>query len=108
MRLKFSIPFFLLIAVIAGRPAFAKTTEIGGFIGSRIESCIENRVKAQDIDILAEPFRHLTEGGCWQSEFMGKWMLGAIASYRYDNDPLLLEKITSAARMLMETQREDG
>ena len=65
-------------------------------------------MKAQDIDILAEPFRHLTEGGCWQSEFMGKWMLGAIASYRYDNDPLLLEKIKSAARMLMETQREDG
>lgn len=88
--------------------ASEKTTRIDGYIGSRIESCIANRVRPQNIELLAEPFRHLTEGTRWQSEFMGKWMLGAIASYRYDNDPELLDKIRKAARLLMDTQREDG
>lgn len=83
-------------------------TKIDGYIGSRIESCITNRVKPQNIELLAEPFRHLTEGTRWQSEFMGKWMLGAIASYRYYNSPELLDKIKTAARLLMDTQREDG
>lgn len=86
----------------------AEKVKIDGYVGSRIESCIDNRVKPQDTEMLVEPFRHLTEGTRWQTEFVGKWMLGAIASYRYDNDPALLDKIRNTAAALMETQRDDG
>lgn len=56
---------------------------ISGYLGQRIDACIEYRVKAQDVDHLVEPFRHKEETLRWQSEFWGKWIQGAIASYRY-------------------------
>ena len=31
---------------------------ISGYLGQRIDACIEYRVKAQDVDHLVEPFRH--------------------------------------------------
>lgn len=91
----------------ASAPA-VKSSKIGGYVGKRIDDCIENRVKPQDTDTLVEPFRHNTEGTRWQTEFIGKWMLGAIASYRYKPDPQLLDKITDAAKQLMATQQDDG
>ena len=60
---------------------------IDGFVGNRINTCIEQRVKKQDVAALVEPFRHMTEGDRWQSEFFGKWLLGAIASYESSQDP---------------------
>jgi DUF1680 family protein len=81
---------------------------IGGYIGSRIDDCIEHRVKAQDVDHLVEPFRHQNESSRWQSEFWGKWIQGAIASYRYNRDPELYEIIRKGAEALMATQLENG
>lgn len=82
--------------------------EIGGFVGNRIRLCMERRVKAQPVGELVEPFRHLTEGKRWQSEFLGKWMLGAIGMYEYCGDQALRDSIDLAARQLMATQRADG
>ena len=56
---------------------------IDGYIGNRINTCIEHRVKSQNTDHLIEPFKHRNEDHLWQSEFFGKWLLGAIASYQY-------------------------
>ena len=94
-------------SISASAPA-VKSSKIGGHVGDRIDACIEKRVKAQNTDILVEPFRHNTEGTRWQTEFIGKWMLGAIASYRYQPDQQLLDKITDAAKQLMGTQQADG
>ncbi len=91
----------------ASAPA-VKFSKISGYVGDRIDACIEGRVKPQDTDTLIEPFRHNTEGGRWQTEFIGKWMLGAIATYRYQPDQQLLDKITDAAKQLMGTQQPDG
>ena len=95
--------FMLAVSAYAER-----SVTIGDYVGDRINSCIENRVKCQNTALLVEPFRHLTEGSRWQTEFIGKWMLGAIASYRYTDDKVLLNKIKEAASDLMSTQREDG
>ncbi len=85
-----------------------KNTHLTGYVGERLASVIENRIMPQNTAILVEPFRHLTEGNRWQTEFIGKWMLGAIAAYRYDRNPALLDKITTAAKDLMATQYPDG
>ncbi len=99
---------FLIIAGASSGVAQAnKTIKIEDYVGGRIESCINNRVTSQDTKQLVEPFRHLTEGTRWQTEFIGKWMLGAIGSYRYNHDAELLQKIKDAAYDLMSTQRED-
>lgn len=84
------------------------SSKINGYVGDRIDSVIENRVMPQNTSSLVEPFHHLTEGTRWQTEFIGKWMLGAAASYRYNQDPVLLAKITDAAKDLMSTQYPDG
>ena len=44
---------------------------ISGYLGQRIDACIEYRVKTQDVDHLVEPFRHKEETSRWQSEFWG-------------------------------------
>ena len=41
-------------------------------------------------------------------EFWGKWVQGAIASYRYNHDPELYEIIKKSAEDMMATQTEDG
>lgn len=81
---------------------------LGGYIGSRIDDCIEQRVKGQDVDHLVEPFRHQNEASRWQSEFWGKWIQGAIASYRYNHDPELYQIIRQGAESLMATQLPNG
>jgi hypothetical protein len=102
------ICFLIIAGASAGVAQANKTIKIEDYVGGRIESCINNRVKSQDTKQLVEPFRHLTEGTRWQTEFIGKWMLGAIGSYRYNHDAELLQKIKDAAYDLMSTQREDG
>ena len=58
-----------------------RMVRMSGYVGERIDACIEHRVKAQDVEHLVEPFRHQDEKSRWQSEFWGKWIQGAIASY---------------------------
>ena len=96
------------VLMVAGSAYAERTVMIGDYVGDRINSCIENRVKCQNTALLVAPFRHLTEGTRWQTEFIGKRMLSAIASYRYTNDDELHDKIKEAASDLMSTQREDG
>ena len=85
-----------------------ESVKIGGYVGRRIDECIEKRVKTQDVEHLVEPFRTRTESHRWQSEFWGKWIQGAIASYRYSLDAELYEIIRKGAESLMATQTEDG
>lgn len=85
-----------------------KQIKISGYVGSRIDDCIMHRVKAQDVEHLVEPFRHQEEKSRWQSEFWGKWIQGAIASYRYNKDPELYQIIKNAAESLMSTQLPNG
>ena len=96
-----------LLAITAGSSAqvvnpHLESIHIDGFIGERIQTCIDKRVKGQDVNELIEPFRHLTEGNLWQSEFFGKWMLGAIASYRYSADPELFQLIQNSMEKFLQ------
>ena len=36
-----------------------ESVKIGGYLGGRIDDCIEHRVKAQDWDHLVEPFQYI-------------------------------------------------
>ena len=100
----FCLPLKAQIAVNSS----VESVKIGGYVGSRIDDCIEKRVKAQDVEHLVEPFRSRNESHRWQSEFWGKWIQGAIASYRYSRDAELYEIIKQGAEGLMATQTPDG
>ncbi len=57
------------------------SVKIEGYLGDKINLVISQRIKTQDVDQLVEPFRHKNETHLWQSEFWGKWIQSAIASY---------------------------
>jgi hypothetical protein len=82
--------------------------KIEGFLGAKINQVIEKRIKSQDVEMLVEPFRHKNETHLWQSEFWGKWILSAIASYDYNHDPEMLIIIKRAVNELLFTQMPSG
>ena len=88
--------------------ATSPKVKIGGYVGSRIEICNSGMIMQEDVDALVEPFRHKEDRSSWSTEFIGKWMLGAIEMYRYNSDPALLEKISKGIYDLVATQQEDG
>jgi hypothetical protein len=89
-------------------PVHPTQVEIHGFAGEKIDQCIDERIKKQDVEHLIEPFRHKTETRLWQSEFWGKWMLSAVAAYKYTENPELMEIMKGAVDGLLETQLENG
>ncbi|MDP4184985.1 MAG: glycoside hydrolase family 127 protein [Bacteroidota bacterium] len=86
----------------------ASPVRIDGYLGSKIDLCINQRIKKQDVQQLIAPFKNRTETRLWQSEFWGKWILSAIAAYEYNHDPELLTLIHDAVSGLLATQTPDG
>lgn len=88
-------------------PVLAQT-HIDGYLGERINACIRLRVIGENEEALVAPFRSQRETSQWQSEFWGKWTLGAVAAYRYNGDPELLAKIKRGAAGILAAQSPDG
>ncbi len=82
--------------------------KLGGYVGQKTRLILENRVKTQDYDYLVEPFRHKDETHLWQTEFWGKWMLGAVAAWEYSHDAELMEHMRKSVISIIETQLSNG
>ena len=102
-----ALPFQVLLNAKT-ESATSPKVKIGGYVGSRIEICNSGMIMQEDVDALVEPFRHKEDRSSWSTEFIGKWMLGAIEMYRYNSDPALFEKISKGIHDLVATQQEDG
>jgi len=96
---------FLTEALQNGDPA---AITINGYLGERIHACVEGRVKPQDVHHLVAPFYNKTETRAWQSEFLGKWLLGAVLSYRYAPESALLDSIRTGVNGLLGSQLPNG
>ncbi|MET0244706.1 MAG: hypothetical protein ABW174_14605 [Flavitalea sp.] len=81
---------------------------INGFVGERLRLSAVNRVFAQDVNRLVEPFRHRDEERCWQTEFWGKWFTSAVLAYKYKNADSLKVMLDKAVTDLVATQSADG
>lgn len=82
---------------------------IGGFVGEKIDLCIDHRVMVQDIERLIVPFR-LRNDEFWgfRSEFWGKWFTSAMLGYGYTPTPAHRSIIDKAVKELLLTQTADG
>ena len=86
-----------------------RDVSLQGYVGERVDGCLEHRVKGQDTDELVATFFHPRDvKGQWASEFWGKWVQGAIAYYQYSRDPELYAKIKDSAEKMMAAQQPDG
>ncbi|MDP3642166.1 MAG: glycoside hydrolase family 127 protein [Bacteroidota bacterium] len=114
----FLIPFFSLAQQKSMLVKTAKTDllepwaphniQIKGYLGEKMDLCINQRIKKEDVAQLIEPFKTRNETHLWQTEFWGKWILSAIAAYEYNHDPELLKIIQDAISGLLSTQTPDG
>jgi DUF1680 family protein len=86
----------------------AQSAHMTGFAGDKLEASYRNRVLAQDVNRLIEPFRHRTEASCWQTEFWGKWFTSAVLAYRYEPTAELKAVLDTAVAELLQTQTADG
>jgi len=86
----------------------AQSASMKGFVGEKLDASYQNRILAQDVNRLVEPFRNRTEDRCWQSEFWGKWFTSAVLAYRYRPEPQLKAKLEQAVSGLLSTQTPDG
>jgi DUF1680 family protein len=86
----------------------AEEVKFGGTLNERMMLVHENRIKAQDMEQIIEPFRHMNETKWWQTEFWGKWMLSAAKAYEYSKDPDLFQKMKESVQEIIETQSENG
>jgi uncharacterized protein len=86
----------------------AEAVIIKGFIGDKLDQSYKNRILAQNVSKLVEPFINRTEERCWQSEFWGKWFTSAVLAYRYRPEPELKKVLDQAVSGLLSTQTPDG
>lgn len=98
----------LLLPLGLKAQGYVKSVKMDGFIGQRIDACIEGRVKPQDANELVRQFKQQKETSLWQSEFWGKWVQGAIDSYRYCHDKGLYEKIRQSVDGIIQCQLPNG
>ncbi len=114
--------FFFLLFVVSGectarkinkktedlKPIETTKVKISGYPGKKIDLCISERIKKQDVEHLIEPFKIKNETWAWQSEFWGKWMLSCVAAYKYNEDPELMKIMNNAVVDLLKTQLPNG
>lgn len=82
---------------------------IGGFVGEKIDLCIDNRVMSQDIERLIIPFRlRNDEDWGFRNEFWGKWFTSAMLGFGYAPTPEHRAIIDKAVKGLLKTQTADG
>ncbi len=90
-------------------PAPHGSVQIGGYLGSKLDLCIENRIMAQDIGRLIEPFATRNDGEWgFRCEFWGKWFTSAMLGYGYTPIARNREVVDKAVHDLLETQTDDG
>ncbi len=83
---------------------------LNGYLAGKLDESLNNRILAQDVDRLIEPFKptNRTETRLWQSEFWGKWFTSAVLAYKYKPDPRLKKVLDHAVSGLLATQTPDG
>ncbi len=91
-------------------PATSSSVKINGYLGEKINLCIDNRVMAQSIEKLIRPFRLRFENDFsgFRCEYWGKWFTSAMLAYSYQPTVEHREVINKALDELLETQTPDG
>jgi DUF1680 family protein len=91
-------------------PASSSSVKIEGYLGDKINLCIENRVMAQNIEKIIRPFRLRNESdfGGFRCEYWGKWFTSAMLAYSYQPTAGHLAVIDTAVNELLATQTQDG
>ncbi|MEN8201177.1 MAG: beta-L-arabinofuranosidase domain-containing protein [Bacteroidota bacterium] len=91
-------------------PNVLANSHIDGFLGSRMDSCIQNGVMTVNYGLYSAPFRDHTDDVSpnFKGEFWGKWYTSAMLGYGYQPDPKYKEIIDASLKEILDTQEKDG
>ena len=90
-------------------PLKSHALKIDGYVGSKIDQCIQNRIMVQDVETLLDIFRiRQKDNFGFNGEFFGKWSTAAALSLRYQPNQVLQEKMDKAVGDLIKSQSSDG
>lgn len=92
------------------KPAAPGSVRIGGRLAKKLDLCVSNRLLAQDVDAVVDPFRAKTETGStdWRSEYWGKWFTSLTLADAYRSSPTTRAKQEEAVKSLIATAAPDG
>ncbi|HLO60171.1 MAG TPA: beta-L-arabinofuranosidase domain-containing protein [Bacteroidales bacterium] len=94
--------------IVADKLITTGECSISGYIGEKLNLVLNNRIIAQDVNTLVNPFTVRGETSCWQSEFWGKWLTSAVLAEAYQPSPVLKKHLEDAVKGLIATQSADG
>ncbi len=90
-------------------PLLPNSIKIDGYIGEKIDQCIQNRIMVQNVESLLDIFRiRQKDNFGFNGEFFGKWSAAAALSIRYQPNQALQEEMNQAVGDLIKTQSSDG
>ena len=90
-------------------PAVLSSTQIQGFVGQKLNSCIENGVMGKNYELYTLPFRNkMDEGGSFMGEFWGKWFTSAALGYGYHPNAANKAILDKSISELLNAQDSDG
>lgn len=108
------------LTVTAQNPAVLKANDrlsplpkgavsIQGYLGQKLELCIQNGVMEKEYELYIKPFAVRNDDPSkWQGEFWGKWFTSAALAYSYQPTDGHLKLIQTATEGLMKTQTPEG
>jgi DUF1680 family protein len=96
--------------VVKDKLSPSSEVKLNGYLADKLSESLNNRILAQDVDRLIEPFKseNRTETHLWQTEFWGKWFTSAVLAYKYHPEPALKKVLDHAVTGLLATQTPDG
>lgn len=93
-------------------PLNSGDSKIYGYVGDRIDKCIQNGVMASNYNLFVRAYKEKTDdkdgGNGFSGEFFGKWFTSAALAYRYQPSEKNRKIIEDAIEKLMECQEESG
>lgn len=90
-------------------PSPKGTVSIQGYLGQKLELCIQNGIMQKDYELYIKPFAVRNDDPSkWQGEFWGKWFTSAALAYGYQPSQKHLNLIQTATEGLMNTQTPQG
>jgi DUF1680 family protein len=108
-----AVPEPVPFVVQAGLPDLAQVLSpaqihIGGWLGSRIDANLKNRLLAVDTEPLLGGYRKRPGSHPWIGEHVGKWLHAATLAWAYSGDTALKAKLDRVAAELIACQEPDG
>ena len=91
-------------------PSETGTVELEGWLGSKLDLCMENRVMVQDIEKIITAYRERFEksSGDWRCEYWGKWFTSVVLGYAYQPTESHRAVLDRGVEALLATQTPDG